>query len=131
MALALWLLPVEAGALINAGSLDTPGEASDVAVVGDLVYIADGEAGLRIADVSIAQRPTDLGFLDTPGTANDVELADGRAYIADGVGGLRIIDVSNPARGREAPRRTTSPAKSSGASTPRLGSGSREPGSWR
>jgi hypothetical protein len=32
--------------------IDTPGEAWDVQVVDDLVFVADGSAGLRILDVS-------------------------------------------------------------------------------
>jgi hypothetical protein len=39
------LLPGAAGALITVGTLDTPGDARDVEVVGDLAYVADRGCG--------------------------------------------------------------------------------------
>ena len=41
------VLSTTANALITVGALDTPGWAWDVAVVGDLAYVADGYSGLR------------------------------------------------------------------------------------
>jgi hypothetical protein len=79
------------------GALDTPGEARDVEVVGDLAYVADGGSGLRVVDVSNPASPVEIGFLDTPGSAYDVEVVGGLAYVAYGGSGLRVIDVSNPA----------------------------------
>lgn len=79
------------------GSLDTPGTAIDVRVVGTTVFIADGSAGLQIINAANPAAPVLLGTLDTPGDAQDVKVAGNIAYVADGVaGGLQIIDVSTP-----------------------------------
>ena len=89
--------PSVAAALINVGTLDTPGSARDVEVVCGLAYVADGSSGLRIIDISNPAAPVELGALDTPGFAYDVEVVGPLAYVADGSSGLRMIDVSNPA----------------------------------
>jgi hypothetical protein len=114
---------------VETGLYDTPGGAVAVAVhsygasrrteqqaplrdsiaggPGDLyAYVADGDAGLRVVDVSDPAAPAEVGSYDTPGKAWDVVVASGPggtlAYVADldvsGVNnGLRIIDVSDPA----------------------------------
>ena len=60
------------------------------------VYVADGESGLKIIDVTNPASPQLRGSLDTPGWAQNVALSGSTAYIADRTGGLRIVDVSNP-----------------------------------
>ncbi len=42
------------------GSLDTPSFAYDIEVVGELPYVADGVAGLRIIDVSNPAEPVEF-----------------------------------------------------------------------
>ena len=66
------------------GSLDTPGNANDVRIVGNRAYIADGSAGLQIIDVSSPTNPALIGSVDTPGEAQDVIVSGSRAYVADG-----------------------------------------------
>ena len=88
--------PNIASALIVVGTLDTPGSANGVKVVDGFAYVADGESGLRIIDVSDPSAPVEIGAVDTPGYASDVDVVDAFAYIADGTEGMRIIDVSNP-----------------------------------
>lgn len=89
--------------------LDLPSEGypNNVDVAGDYAYVADGEAGLLVIDVSDRSAPSIAARLDTPGNANDVRVVGHFAYLADGSGGLRAIDVSNPlapvARGAFAP----------------------------
>jgi hypothetical protein len=51
------------------GSYDTPGKAFGVYVLGDFAYVADGNSGLQIIDVSNPQSPTLRGTYDTPGYA--------------------------------------------------------------
>ena len=80
-----------------AAALDTPGNANDVKIVGNLAYVADGSAGLRIISVTNPVVPVLVGTVDTSGVAWAVTVAGGRAYIADGPSGLQIIDVNNPA----------------------------------
>jgi parallel beta-helix repeat protein len=67
----------------------------DVAVVGHIVYLADG-FGLRIVNVSDPAHPTGMGFYDTPGEAGGVFVSGTLAYVADGSRGVSVIDVSNP-----------------------------------
>jgi hypothetical protein len=86
-----------------------PGQAYDVAVIstlgaqeaGDLpakiAYVANGDAGLRMLDVSDAAAPTAIGVCDTPGTAYGVVVSGSLAYVADLSSGLRILDVADPA----------------------------------
>ncbi len=71
-------------------------DASDVEVVGELVYVATGTTGLHIVDVSDPTSPRDIGYLDTPGQAMDVAVAENFAYVADNDSGLRVINISNP-----------------------------------
>ena len=78
------------------GSYDTPGCARGVYVSGDYAYVADGEAGLRVIDVSDPQNPVEVGYYDTPGYAVDVYISGGYAYVAAGYAGLRVIDVNDP-----------------------------------
>jgi hypothetical protein len=91
------------------GSVDTPGEAYDiaisgpgsangVAVVGTIAYVADGSVGgFRVIDVSDPASPSTLGFVNTPSSALDVVLSGTMAYVAGGLAGLHVIDVSDPA----------------------------------
>ncbi len=64
-------------------------------VVGNLVFAAEDQCGLRIIDISDPDNPVTVGQLDTPGNATDVVVDGDFAYLADNPG-LRIIDISNP-----------------------------------
>jgi uncharacterized protein YjdB len=77
--------------------LQLPGFANGVDVNGDYAYVAAGNAGLHVVDVSDLEAPVLQGTVNTPGNANDVRVEDDLAYIADGANGLQIVDVSNPA----------------------------------
>ena len=77
------------------GSYDTDGIASGVFVEGNSAYVADGEFGLQIIDITDPTNPILAGSYDTAGTATDVSVSGSFAYVADTTG-LQIIDVSNP-----------------------------------
>ncbi|MFO7560418.1 MAG: hypothetical protein R6X10_16430 [Desulfobacterales bacterium] len=89
-----------------AGSIDTPGDASGVWVNSvysqDLVYayIADGDKGYRVIDVTDPANPVKVENLtyDTPGFASDVAVNDTSdiAIVADGSGGLTILSMARP-----------------------------------
>ncbi|MDP8238228.1 MAG: DUF1573 domain-containing protein [Candidatus Hatepunaea meridiana] len=96
MALVLTVSSVSAQEIREVGFYDTPGTAYAVFVVGDLAYVADHDAGLRVIDVSDPENPDEVGFYDTPGRATDVFVAGDLAYVADLWEGLRVIDVSDP-----------------------------------
>lgn len=64
------------------------------------LYIADGQAGLEIWDISNPGSPNKLGFCDTPNYAHGIYVQDIFTFVAD-FRSLRIIDVSTPTNPRE------------------------------
>ena len=72
------------------------GEGVHIAVRGDYAYLANGEAGLVILDLSDRSDPRQVGQADTDGLALDVFVAGDHAYVVDGENGLVIIDVTDP-----------------------------------
>jgi|GEM_PF-1972828 len=86
------------------GGLDLAG-ADGIVVVGSpsassgqaMAYVAGGQAGLLIVDVSNPVSPTLRGTYNTPGHARTIQVVGDTAYIADQEGGLQIISVSDPA----------------------------------
>lgn len=79
------------------GGMKIGGTPYEIVVRGDLAYVARGDAGLAVLDISDPELPpVQLGYYDTGGTAWDLEVSGGHAYIADGTGGLCVVDVSDP-----------------------------------
>ena len=78
------------------GTADTPGSATEIALVGTTAFVADSDAGLQVVNVAVTTAPTIIGAVDTPGLAVDIKVAGDFAYIADSGQGLRIVDVSTP-----------------------------------
>lgn len=64
-------------------------------VVGNYLYIANGEKGLRIFDISTPQKPVEVGGFSSY-RVYDVDVSKRFAYLACGPEGLKIIDVMNP-----------------------------------
>ena len=62
-----------------------------------VAYVADGDAGLQVIDVSNPANPVRVGGYDTSGYAYGVAVSGNIAYVADDDAGLQVIDVSNPA----------------------------------
>ncbi len=62
----------------------------------DRLYLANGNSGLKIIDVSDIEEPRLLASLETNEFCYDVRVVDQTAYIADGRGGFLIADVSDP-----------------------------------
>jgi hypothetical protein len=92
--------PVQA--LVIVGSIDTADIPLDLAVSGDLVFIAD-RSGLPVFSVNINNpgEPTQLHPtpLDVAGSEWRLVLEDNRAYVAVNVPArLYILDISNPVR---------------------------------
>ncbi len=79
------------------GFCPTPGKAQDVQVSNNYAYIADGDHGIQIIDLSDKTNPYIMGNFDTPGSAYGVFIKGNYAYVADGVSGIAIIDVSDKA----------------------------------
>lgn len=61
-----------------------------------IVYVAAGEKGIEIYDVSAAGAPVRIGGFAGAGDATGVALAGGRLFVADGLNGLRIADLTTP-----------------------------------
>lgn len=77
---------------------DDDGSPMSVFVVGNRLYLADGDLGLKIFDISDISNPIELGsFFDGSGNAKDVIVIGNYAYVADGDDGLEIINIVNPA----------------------------------
>ncbi|RMD91624.1 MAG: T9SS C-terminal target domain-containing protein [Calditrichaeota bacterium] len=70
------------------GNLITPGFVADLAVQGDLVFIANRNRGLRITNVSDPTAPVEKGAFKTPGGAREVLVSDSQAYILTWSDGL-------------------------------------------
>jgi len=91
--------------LEEVGFYDTPGLASGVYVsgnyssisgnytpmAGDYAYVADGEEGLRIIDVSDPSNPYQVAAYNTPGYAQGVCVSGDYIYVADGECGVCIL----------------------------------------
>ena len=72
------------------------GRAEQMAVDGAFGYVADGNAGLQILDVSDPLHPVPLARLPLPGYAVKIVVEGGYAYVAVGEAGLVIIGIRNP-----------------------------------
>jgi hypothetical protein len=68
---------------------------SDLEVVGNHVYVAAGNAGLRIIDVSDPLAPVQVGAY-TGARAPWVTVAGGFAFLPGGPEGLHIVDLRDP-----------------------------------
>ncbi len=74
----------------------TAGEARHVVLSGKELFVADGQGGLRIYDVSDPASPKEKGSISTRDFSRGVAVLGTYAYLADGNGGLRVIDISEP-----------------------------------
>jgi hypothetical protein len=89
--------PIEIGCYDDIpGGYDTLGYAEGVAVLGNYAYLADGDSGLVILDISDPTHPVQTGYCDTPGEACNIAVTDDYAFVADWPEGLQIIDVTDP-----------------------------------
>jgi len=93
------------GASPPAGYVDTfvdyENDGNDVALVDDLLLLADGRYGLKIFRLGSPRLPLrleELATLRLPGDALRLAVADGVAAVALGGEGLAVVDVSDPSR---------------------------------
>jgi hypothetical protein len=98
-------LPPQLPSLEVVGKWQTSREAKDVFVQNNTAYIANGEDGLRILDVSNVSNPREIGSFDLK-NAVSVIVVDEIAYVIEEgqlednralQDQLKLIDVSNPA----------------------------------
>ena len=87
------------------GSVDTPADASGVAVAGDYAYVADDFSGLRVVDIANPESPVIVGSVDNvdyPEYTDNVSVANGYAYVTSSEGVLQAIDIDLSGGGMEA-----------------------------
>jgi hypothetical protein len=87
--------PNEIGSYILPFS-EIPDGAVDIAVSGNIAYIARFQTGLYLLDISNPAAPTLIGSYDSPDRTFGVAAAGNMAYLSGGQSGLSIIDLSNP-----------------------------------
>ena len=83
-------LPMQAVALVTVSVTDTPDAVRDVAVEGNTAYVANGELGLLVLDVSDPAAPVAMGR-----NPANLEIANELTYVANQYSGLAVIDLSN------------------------------------
>ena len=79
------------------GSFESLTSASqDVFIDGSFGYIADGEFGVKVLNLTDLLNPTKIGeYCDEKGSTNNIIINDSYAYVADGVDGIEILDLSD------------------------------------
>jgi formylglycine-generating enzyme required for sulfatase activity len=86
------------------GTLPLPSEPQDVALLGQRAYLAGGEAGLLVVDVSDPANPQLLTMLDTKKFAESIRVATvpyaqgfmDVAFVVEGTEGITTYNVTNP-----------------------------------
>ncbi|MEO0053850.1 MAG: hypothetical protein ABIK22_06850, partial [candidate division WOR-3 bacterium] len=79
------------------GALKTQGYPHDLAVLGNRLFIADGQAGLAIYDISIPEQPRLQGrYLDSLNVAWGVKVRDSLVFLAYGYKELVIVNAVRP-----------------------------------
>jgi hypothetical protein len=78
----------------------TTGFAQDLAVKNNLAYIAQGEVGLMIVDISNPSNPKEVSTTtdNVRGYSAKIALKDTVVYLAAGSFGITVINVSDPAQ---------------------------------
>ncbi len=71
-------------------------DAYDLVVRGNYAYVADGQYGLKVLQLTDPANPVLVGSYSTAGSARGIDVEGDYAYVADAVNGLFIIDVSTP-----------------------------------
>ena len=83
------------GKPLEVGTYRPGGDVKRAVASGKLLFVAAGDRGLQILDVSTPSAPQVVSSVRTTG-ASDVVVKGTWAFVADGPGGLRVLDVSSP-----------------------------------
>ena len=78
------------------GSIDLPGTGSDVKVVKPFAYVAAGQSGLQVIDISSPESPEIITSVETQGSAHSITVKNQYVYVTVSDGILEIIDISIP-----------------------------------
>ena len=82
--------------LDEVASVNAPTGARDLAIAGGKAYVAAGEDGLVVVDITDPVFPAPSGRIASLDDVWGVAVAGRYAYLADNNAGLRIIDVADP-----------------------------------
>jgi|GEM_PF-2750047 len=69
----------------------------DLAIVGRFAYVAAGEGGVRVVDVSDPTAPVEVGAFREIPLAPRLAVSGDYAYVADRDGNIWVLDMANPA----------------------------------
>lgn len=94
--LAVHMLDPTGSVATSKSELLLPAVVMGLHVEGDLVWVANGKAGVSVVDLSDPFHPTLLASFDLPSTANECARAGDHLYVACEDGGLRVLDASVP-----------------------------------
>ena len=82
------------------GSITTPGEVNELFLAGSYLYVAAGDVGLLVVDVSDPTQPVEVASVAIEDGADKVSVAGDRAFVLRNTNsssvGMVVIDVSNP-----------------------------------
>ena len=70
--------------------------AFSLAVDNNFVYVADGDKGLKIIDISQISTPRLVSSLETSGSAKDIRYKNDYVFMAVGAAGVDVAEVSDP-----------------------------------
>ncbi len=73
------------------------GSSAGVAIGGEIVYVANGNQGLEIINISNPTKPRKIANILTQGDAVDVLIYGTMAYVSQKFYGVALINISNPA----------------------------------
>jgi hypothetical protein len=83
---------------IEAGARQaTPGALLGAAFHDQHCFVAEGDLGMQVFDVSNPENPQSVQLYSTPDPVAGIMVADGIAYLIDAWSGIRLVDVSDPA----------------------------------
>lgn len=87
------------GAPVVVGEIPGMTGGKAVKIIDDLAFVANGETGLQIIDISIPVAPVEVGSLDPGGpswwTWGDLAVLNGHVFMS-GFGSIEVIDVNDP-----------------------------------
>ncbi len=84
-----------------AGSPDTPNtvpsnDARDVVMDGNTIYIANGNSGIMVVDITDLGNTVIMMNVNTSGPANRVAVAGDYLFVGEGASGVEVFDISDP-----------------------------------
>jgi hypothetical protein len=92
----LLVYDISGGTLNQVGVMDTYGLATGVAVFGNRAYLADGQNGWMMVDISNPSSPQVVGNYLAAGPVTDVAASGVYAFINENVSTVRALNVSKP-----------------------------------